>query len=559
MILPSMNVNAAASCSAANGQSKQSTLPRLKVSGTKIVDSNNKRVILKGFCCGTSTRITTDWPNWYTDQTFKTIKSWGVNVFRITFKPDQYVEHPEYMDLLYGYIDMCVDNNLYVLVSWMGNKDYLNYSAQAASFFDSMSKRYSNCNNIIYEVCNEPFHSSWPSIRAYADSMINVIRANSPNAVIAVPMPYHILDSDDYMDSVINNPLNYKNIIYTYHMYVGSSLHNSTLDSIDKVLNNNYPVLISEWGATESNGRDGFYKDKALTWLNFLDSRKIGWINFNLSDVYWKNTPYNSSVVKMGQWNSNLNDDILSESGYLMKHYFLGDYKTSSIPSELMETKDGYAFWDDGKKNVTRIKFNQDGFSTSNVTQSWDCSFIGGTDKVRAYLCSDEGGSTLYIFSLSGKLVAPTSMESFFENFENVKSIDFTGLDTSMTTNAKRLFYNCNSLEEIKWNKNMFANVSNWSEAFAVCRSIKELDLMSINMSRTTNINLMFSWCSSLENIKLPYINESHLDEKVDVFYKCGIDTDSFAISTAPENQRLINELLNNSTATNENRQLVSN
>lgn len=308
---------------------KESTLPRLHVDGNTIYDEKNREIIFCGFCCGTSTRITMDWPRWYTDETFKTIRSWGVNIFRFTLKPDQYVSHPEYLQLLCNYIDLCVDNNLYVLVSWMGNKDYLDYSSQAASFFSYLSDRYKNCNNIIYEVCNEPFHSSWSTINNYATTITDIIRSNNPYALVAVPTPYHTIEGDDYIDSVLLSPIERENIIYTFHMYVGGSLKDSTLNSLSLLNDNNIPLLISEWGTTLSNGRDGFFEEKSLIWLDYLKNRRIGWINFNLSDVYWKDTPYNSSVAKMGEWNSCLDDNILSPSGFLIKHYILGDYITN--------------------------------------------------------------------------------------------------------------------------------------------------------------------------------------------------------------------------------------
>lgn len=592
MILPSFSVRAAGS-NAPVSKSKQSTLPRLKVSGNQILDEKNRRVILKGFCCGTSTRITTDWPTWYTDQTFKTIKSWGVNVFRITFKPEQYVQDPACADLLYKYIDMCIDNNLYVLVSWMGNKDYLNYSSQAVSFFDAMSKRYSNCNNVLYEVCNEPFNSQWSTIHDYAEAIIGVIRSNSPNSVIAVPVAYHILETDDHMESVIDNPIKQKNIIYTFHMYVGKSLKDSALESIDKLVNNNIPMLISEWGATDSNGRDGFYKEKSVKWINFLDSRKIGWINFNLSDVYWNNTPYNSSAVKMGQWNSSLNDEILSDSGYLIKHYFLGDLKTSSISGSIKEAKtdsfsskllssvsnpalyavveDGFSAEDDfsseadeedesdasimlmmdEKNSINSIVFAQEDFTPSNIVYSGDLVVPNGTQVVHAYYCSDDGGNTIYFVSPSGDISAPSSMESFFEGFTNLKSVDFTGLDTAETTSVKRMFYNCSSLEDIKWNDNMFGNASNWSETFASCNALRNLDLENVDMSNATNINLMFSWCNNLERLSLPFIDTGKLKSTVDVFYKCGADAKSLNIDVLSGNEELIEDLLKCSTAVN--------
>ena len=147
--------------------------------------------------------------------------------------------------------------------------------------------------------------------------------------MVAVPTPYHTIEGDDYIDSVLLSPIERENIIYTFHMYVGGSLKDSTLNSLSLLNDNNIPLLISEWGTTLSNGRDGFFEEKSLIWLDYLKNRRIGWINFNLSDVYWKDTPYNSSVAKMGEWNSCLDDNILSPSGFLIKHYILGDYITN--------------------------------------------------------------------------------------------------------------------------------------------------------------------------------------------------------------------------------------
>lgn len=550
---PILQVQAASLSS--SSQASESTVPKLHVEGHNIVDASGTPVQLRGFCCGTSTRIVKEWPIWYTDETFLTISSWGANLFRVTLKPDQYIDHPEYVNLLEKYIDMAINNGMYVLITWMGNNDFMNYEAQAEQFFDAMSKKYSGCNNVIYEVCNEPFHAYWDSLYSYGDKMVNVIRANSPDAIIGVPAPYHILANDDYMTSVIAKPLPYDNVVYTRHLYVASSFSSSILREIDALQDEDLAVFISEWGTTNSNGRDGFDEDRSWTWLNYLDSNGISWVNFNLSDVYWSNTPYNSSVVKMGEWNPALNDEILSESGYFMKHYFLDDQeKGNGGTCEVMGATKGYAFWDDSiKSQVTRVVFANDGYVPDKSEQVWDCSVVSGTNEVKAYLCKEGNDRVVYISSEKGKLMAPISMKSYFEGFSSLKSVDFTGLDTSSTTNVSRMFFNCNKLESIEWGDEPFYNAANWSQSFALCKKLKDLDLTPLNLDKATNINLMFSWCDHLEELSLPYLYEDNINEYSDVFYKCSINTDSLLVKMYDDNSVYVSELLDNSTAVNDN------
>lgn len=551
-IVPAFKIQAFAAGSGAGAP--KSTVPKLHVEGHNIVDESNNPVQLRGFCCGTSTRIDRQWPVWYTNQTFVTIKSWNTNLFRITLKPEQYEWKVEYVDVISKYADMAIDNGMYVLFTWMGNDDFMNYETSAGKFFDALSKRYSGCNNVIYEVCNEPFHAHWGTLYDYGVKMINIIRKNSPDAIVGLPAPYHILATDDNMTSIISKPLPFNNVVYTHHMYVASSFSSSVLREMDEIMDNDLCVFISEWGTTHSNGRDGFDGERSRTWMEYLDARGVSWVNFNLSDVYWNDTPYNSSVVKMGEWNPELTDDILSESGYFMKHYFLNDLEEETGgSSEMMGYSKDYAFWDNRyKTSITRVVFAESGFAPSNPKQVWDCSVITGTNKVMAYLCEEGKDKVLYISAKEGKLTAPLIMSSFFEGFSALKSVDFSGLDTSNTTNVSRLFFNCKSLTDIEWGDNVFNNAANWSQSFALCKGLKDLDLTDLDMDNANNINLMFSWCDHLEELSLPYLYEDDINESSDVFYKCSINTDSLLVKMYDDNSIYVSELLENSTALNE-------
>ena len=213
---------------------------------------------------------------------------------------------------------------------------------------------------------------------------------------------------------------------------------------------------------------------------------------------------------------------------------------------------EGYAFWDDSiKTTITKVVFADEGFIPNKAKKVWDCSIIAGANVAKAYLCDEGKDKVLYIASTDGQLSAPASMSGFFDGFTALKSVDFSGIDTSSTYNVKKLFYNCKSLESIEWGDDAFSSSQNWSQAFSVCKSLTDFDMTEVDMSSTTNINLMFSLCDNLEQLTLPYLDEEILNECVNVFYKCGSNSDNLTIRVDRDNSMFVSELVENSTAVN--------
>ena len=517
----------------------------LHVSGSKILNEDNKEIIFRGFSSGTSTRLTQNWSTWYTNDSFKTIHDWGTNLFRITFKPEQYATNPEYINDLYNYIDLATDNDLYVLISWMGNSDFTNYINSAKEFFNLMSTRYKNSNNILYEICNEPFGSSWSTIKSYADEIIPIIRSNT-NAIIVVPAAYHIVDSDDYVSTLLDNPINDTNTIYSTHMYVAHSLSSNTVQDILKIKNEGKVIFISEWGTTESDGSGGFYKDNSDLWVDFLERNKIGWLNFNISDVYWNNTPYLSSVVKPGEWKYNLHNSILSESGKYMKKV-LTNTNELTTKSLLMSRKDDYGFFkEEYRTTIKHIVFKVNNYIPDEFGVSFDVSMtLNGS--VKAYIVND----TLYISSINDILYAPSNMKYFFKDFTNLVDIDFTNLNTNDVINMSYLFQGDSSLNSINFSNINTSKVTNMSLMFSNCVSLTTIDMSNLNLSSLTNMSLMFIWNNNLTNLYLPIINESIITDSNDVFYKTGIDVTNWNIHLKSTNRDFIVNLINNSTNPN--------
>lgn len=216
-------------------------------------------------------------------------KEWNINVFRIAMYTDShntgYIHDSENIyNNVCEIIDMCIKLDMYVVVDWhiLYDNDPLTHIEESKVFFDSISKKYANYPNVIYEICNEPNQNNitWDrNIKPYAETIIPIIRNNSPKSLIIVGTPHWCTD----LESVINSPLNYENILYSCHFYSGS--HSEDLrNEINLCLTNNIPIFVSECGLTNATGDGELYFDEFNKWIEFLNNKNISWIYWSFSD-----------------------------------------------------------------------------------------------------------------------------------------------------------------------------------------------------------------------------------------------------------------------------------
>ena len=82
----------------------------------------------------------------------------------------------------------------------------------------------------------------------------------------------------------------------------------------------------------------------------------------------------------------------------------------------------------------------------------------------------------------------------------------------------EKLFYECDCIESIYFNKFYRNNITNMSSMFSGCSSLKELNLNNFNTNNVTDMNSMFSGCSNdlIMKIKTQYknIKKKHLKNK---------------------------------------------
>ena len=259
---------------------------RLQVVGTKLVDQYGNPYQLKG----ASTHGMAWFPQYVSYDTFKYLKeSFGVNVVRLAMYTAEYNGYSEGGDknylknLVKQGVQAATDLGLYVIIDWhiLADQTPHKYKGDAVEFFREMSSTYKNYDNVIYEICNEPNGStSWADIKAYANEIIPVIRANDKDAIIIVGTPTWSQDVDLASKDKITGC---DNIMYALHFYAAT--HKQWLrDKAQTAINNGCALFVSEFSICDASGNGGIDINEANKWMEFLNKNNISYVGWNLSN-----------------------------------------------------------------------------------------------------------------------------------------------------------------------------------------------------------------------------------------------------------------------------------
>lgn len=266
----------------------------LKVSGANLVNENGEKITLHGVCVSGLT--------WYPEMVrrgnFKKLRDeWNVNLIRMAMYVDTSMyggandqgyasgsasDRAVIKDLMYQGIDEATALGMYVLVDWhvLDDKNPNLHIKKAKSFFDEVSKKYAENKNIIYEICNEPNGGvTWKQIKKYADTIIPIIKANDPDAVIVVGTPSWSAD----LSGAISSPIKgYSNVMYAYHFYAATHKDDKRRD-LNAALDAGLPVFVTEYGLTEASGAGYIDYDSGKKWFDLMSKNNVSCCVWNLN------------------------------------------------------------------------------------------------------------------------------------------------------------------------------------------------------------------------------------------------------------------------------------
>lgn len=294
---------------------------QLFVKGTDIVDKNGDPYQLRGM----STHGITWFPDFVNENAFKTLRDdWNTNVVRMAMYVDEWNNGSCYMSnkegsrqLLEKGVDLCIALDMYTIIDWhvLNPGDPSKYTNEAKEFFGDMSKKYAAYPNIIYEICNEPNSGAdWDTnIKPYAETIIPVIRANDPDAIIIVGTPTWSQD----IDKAQANPLKFDNVMYAVHFYAAT--HTDWLrERVKNCHNAGLPIFASEFGMCDASGGGANDFNQATKWLQLFDDLNISYCNWALADKQETCCVINPGAGANGGWN----EGQLTESGKWIRNWF---------------------------------------------------------------------------------------------------------------------------------------------------------------------------------------------------------------------------------------------
>ncbi len=230
--------------------------------------------------------------------------TWGVGVVGYCTGGDQ----AKLKQIVMDGVEYAKTSDMYAIIDWhiLQDGDPNIYIEEAKVFFDEMSKKYADYNNVIYEICNEPNGCDWAAIKSYAETIIPIIRANDPNSVIIVGTP----SWSQELDKAAADPLDFENVMYTLHFY--SASHGEELRSVARAASDEgLPIFCTEYGVTASSG--GFPRDldAADVWIDFLEEEGISYCMWSFSKVPEPCSAINRTVPKY----NNFEESDYTETG----------------------------------------------------------------------------------------------------------------------------------------------------------------------------------------------------------------------------------------------------
>ena len=291
----------------------------LHVENGKLTDADGNIVQLYGM----STHGIAWFPQYINYDSFRTLRDdWNTNCIRLAMYTAEYGgycaggDKEQLKQLVRDGVSYATELGMYVIVDWhiLSDCDPNQNKDEAIAFFREMSEAFTDNDNVLYEICNEPNSgTSWDSIKSYAEEVIPVIREQKPDAVILVGTPTWSQE----IDKAAASPLTFDNVMYTLHFYAGT--HKDDLrNRLETCAQNNLPVFVSEFGMCDASGNGANDFDSTTKWLDLLNKYQISFCCWNLANKDESSSVFKAASTALSDWT----DEDFNESGRWIREYF---------------------------------------------------------------------------------------------------------------------------------------------------------------------------------------------------------------------------------------------
>lgn len=178
------------------------------------------------------------------------------------------------------------------------------------------------------------------------------------------------------------------------------------------------------------------------------------------------------------------------------------------------------------KENITKVYFRKEKIETieqkyNNATIKADLTFEN-YGKVYGWLSNDSENEGKYILYIeSDGITKLVSGSSLFVGFSNLKTIDFSNVDTSECTSFEWMFANCFNLENLDVSKFNTENVTKMPGMFSRCKKLTSLNLSNFNTSKVKEMQSMFNECEILRDLSIDNFDTKLVENMQLMFNSC--------------------------------------
>ena len=320
-------------------------------------------------------------------------------------------------------------------------------TALAKTFFETVSEKYKDVPNVIYEIYNEPVDGNggnWGAVKSYANTICPLIRNNTQNLILVGTPTWSQNPQNGASD-----PVNSTNIAYVLHFYAATHSKGTFSGRIEQALSSGYPVFISEWGTTNADGNGDANASATSEWTSYMDQKQIPNCNWSFRQ-YTSNMDNKSEKSAMFEGTKVLNNyATLSEAKYTTSGNIVKEYLTKNgrnWADSLVKAKNS------GSCAFKSVTAKQTETQVTNVLKS-GCTYTSSNEAVVtvsgsnveihdygfAILTGNDGSESV----VSVSQVAGQSIPNFSE-----ASCDFNGNCNSLTGSSQALDYDGDGKKE---------------------------------------------------------------------------------------------------------------
>lgn len=270
---------------------------RLRLNGIQLVDQFGDAVQLRGI----SSHGLQYFPDCVTkDSIAHFVTTWGINVFRTVVYIDAvsngYEVNSNWLDkFIVNIVQWCKELGIYVIIDWhvLGRGDPNHHldsrgasTGLAVDFWKKYATLYKDETHVMYEIANEPNNVDWPTVLDYHNSIIGVIRAIDPEAVIIAGTTNWCQEIDKAYAAPVDEP---HNVMYAFHFHASS--HGYLLPLLEQYMHL-VPLFVSEWRVSDTSGSgtpNTAAAEQYLNKLSGLDDNSspvtvVSWVQWSLAD-----------------------------------------------------------------------------------------------------------------------------------------------------------------------------------------------------------------------------------------------------------------------------------